>query len=436
MIVEPIGAGGMGEVYRARDERLAREVAIKILPQRLSNNPAALARFQREARAVAAISHHNILAIFDVGETDGVSCIVMELLHGETLRRRLRGGPLAVDLAVDFARHIAAGLAAAHDKGITHRDLKPENVIVTDAGQLKLLDFGLAKVEGQKSDAELETADLADIGPSVPGMVLGTVGYMSPEQVSGGRADHRSDIFAFGVLFYEMLAGVSPFHRASSIETLHAVLKDGTPDIGAIADGVTDGLSRLVRRCLAKDPDQRFQSAREVTAALETAVVVGPLAPRSSASAHPPPDGRSSVPSLAVLPFADMTPDGTHKYFCEGMAEDLISALGKVAGLRVVARSSAFQFTDRGVDLRRVGDVLNVDSILEGSLRSAGTQLRIVVPGRRPRGLSALVGTVRRPDGECLRGAGRDLEAGRRGPPWHTECGSPVRSGATTDRRS
>ena len=201
MIVEPIGAGGMGEVYRARDERLAREVAIKILPQRLSHDPAALARFQREARAVAAISHHNILAIFDVGETDGVSYIVMELLHGETLRRRLRGGPLAVDLAVDFARHIAAGLAAAHDKGITHRDLKPENVIVTDAGQLKLLDFGLAKVEGQKSDAELETADLADIGPSVPGMVLGTVGYMSPEQVSGGRADHRSDIFAFGVLF-------------------------------------------------------------------------------------------------------------------------------------------------------------------------------------------------------------------------------------------
>ncbi|HEV8253913.1 MAG TPA: protein kinase [Vicinamibacteria bacterium] len=266
-ILAPLGAGGMGEVYRARDTRLDREVAVKVLPERVSGDHEALARFEREAKAVAALSHPNILAIHDFGTQEGASYAVMELLEGETLRERLAHGALPPRKAVEYAVQIANALAAAHEKGIVHRDLKPENVLVTRDGRIKVLDFGLAT---QRPTA---TAGLTD-SPTVsrftdPGVVLGTVGYMSPEQVRGGRADHRTDIFALGVVLYEMLTGLRPFERETAAETMTAILKEDVPELSATVRQIPVSLDRLLRRCLEKSPEERLQSARDVAIALE-----------------------------------------------------------------------------------------------------------------------------------------------------------------------
>ena len=265
-IAEPIGAGGMGEVYRARDPRLGRDVAIKVLPVAFSADAGRLARFEHEARAAAALNHPNILSVYDIGRLDQSPYIVSELLEGETLRERI-GVPadtLPVRKAVDYAIQLARGLAAAHDKGIVHRDLKPENVFITTDGRVKILDFGLAKLTEAEPAA---TADLATQSKTDPGVVLGTVGYMSPEQVRGASADHRSDIFAFGVVLYEMLCGRRAFRRDSSVETMTAILKEDPPDIAE--RGIPPGLTRLVDRCLEKAPAARFQSTHDLAFALE-----------------------------------------------------------------------------------------------------------------------------------------------------------------------
>jgi Tol biopolymer transport system component len=261
-IVEAIGTGGMGEVYRARDARLEREVAIKVLPARLSDDPGALARFEREAKAVAALSHPGILAIFDFGTADGVAYAVTELLDGETLRDRLAHGPLAVRKAVEYAIQIAEGLGAAHEKGIVHRDLKPENLFLTNDGRVKILDFGLARqtIVAQPEDTSSPTLSRH----TEPGTVLGTVGYMSPEQVRGLPADQRSDVFSFGAVLYEMLSGRRAFKGDSSAETMHAILKDDPPDLLDTNRNLPPGLERIVRHCLEKRPEQRFHSAHDV----------------------------------------------------------------------------------------------------------------------------------------------------------------------------
>ena len=265
-IAAPLGAGGMGEVYRARDPRLDRDVAIKILPPALADL-AALARFEREAKAVAALSHPNILAIHDFGTEGTTAYAVMELLEGETLRQRLAVGPLPVRKAIDIALQIAHGLAAAHEKGIVHRDLKPDNVFVTPNGRVKLLDFGLAKVVPPGPQAAETIAATKDA--TTPGMVMGTVGYMSPEQITGSTVDHRTDIFAFGAIVYEILTGRRAFGRESTAETIAAILKEDAPELPA-ASGVPQPLERIVRRCLEKNPAERFHSAHDIGIALES----------------------------------------------------------------------------------------------------------------------------------------------------------------------
>jgi serine/threonine protein kinase len=266
-IVSALGAGGMGEVYRARDPRLRREVAIKVLPASFSSDPQRLHRFEQEAIAAGALNHPNILAVYDIGQQDGSPYIVSELLEGEILRERLRSGPLAVRKAIDYSQQIARGLAAAHDKGIIHRDLKPENIFVTNDGRAKILDFGLAKLT--RSEGTEDGQGLTQTVQSDPGTVLGTVGYMSPEQVRGKPADARSDLFSFGAILYEMLSGKRAFHGESAAETMSAILKEEPPELTETNRNVPPALERIVHHCLEKNPTERFQSARDVAFDLE-----------------------------------------------------------------------------------------------------------------------------------------------------------------------
>jgi eukaryotic-like serine/threonine-protein kinase len=266
-VLDLLGSGGMGEVYRARDPVLKREVAIKVLPSFVSQDPDRLRRFEQEAQAAAALNHPNILAVHRFGTFEGAPYLVSELLVGDTLRQQLERGSLPVRKAIDYGVQIAHGLAAAHDKGIVHRDLKPENLFVTKDGRVKILDFGLAKLTQRQEDAD-------PFGPTgtrgtEPGVVMGTVGYMAPEQVRGKTADHRADIFAFGAILYEMLAGKRAFQRSTSADTMSAILNEDPPEISQIVQTTPPGLRRVVHRCLEKNPDQRFQSASDLAFALE-----------------------------------------------------------------------------------------------------------------------------------------------------------------------
>jgi len=261
-----LGAGGMGEVYRAHDTRLDRYVAIKVLPEYLTSDPERLCRFEQEARATAALNHPNILAVYQMATENGISYLVEELLEGETLRERLRRGPIPLRKAIDYAVQIAHGLAAAHDKGIVHRDLKPENLFLTKDGRVKILDFGLARV-GATREASGDEATVT--AKTEPGKVMGTAGYMSPEQVRGNRVDHRTDIFAFGTTLYEMITGKQPFRKATSAETMSAILNEEPPPLSQISDNTPPGLQRFVHRCLEKNPEQRFHSAHDLAFALE-----------------------------------------------------------------------------------------------------------------------------------------------------------------------
>jgi eukaryotic-like serine/threonine-protein kinase len=265
-IQSPLGAGGMGEVYRAKDTRLGRDVALKILPESFARDSDRLRRFEQEARAVAALNHANILAIHDIGQHDGSPFLVSELLEGESLRALLDQRTLPQRKTVEYGVQIAHGLAAAHEKGVVHRDLKPENIFVTKDGRIKILDFGLAKL-AQKAGAELDEATLTS-SHTAAGMVMGTASYMAPEQVRGEPADPRSDIFAFGAVLYEMLSGVRAFRRDTTAETMTAVLKDDPPELSDPGHLVSPGLERIVRRCLEKSPEQRFQSAQDMSFAL------------------------------------------------------------------------------------------------------------------------------------------------------------------------
>jgi len=301
-IVAPIGAGGMGEVYRARDPRIGRDVAVKVLPSAASGEPERLRRFELEARSAGALNHPNVLAVYDVGSHDGVPYIVSELLAGETLRRRIGGTPLPVRKALDYAVQIAHGLAGAHEKGIVHRDLKPENLFVTRDGRVKILDFGLAKL-GPESPAVLAAEDVGlssaetETG-TLPGALLGTLGYMSPEQVQGLTADARSDIFAFGTVLYEMLTGRRAFRAATAPETLTAILKQDPLEAAGTELAASPGLERVLRHCLEKSPDERFQSARDLAFALEAlSGVSDPAYPRAPVSA---PVGRRRRLAAAV----------------------------------------------------------------------------------------------------------------------------------------
>ncbi len=321
-----LGAGGMGEVYRAKDTRLGRTVAIKVLSESLAEDKAALARFEREAKAVAALSHPNILSIFDFGTIDGTTYAVMELLEGESLRQRLTSGPLPVRKSIEVASKIAEGLAAAHAKGIIHRDLKPDNVFLTDDGRVKILDFGLAKLATASEDRTLAMSrELEDITKT--GTVLGTVGYMSPEQVKGEEADSRSDIFSFGSVLYEMVSGERPFRRDTVVETMSAILREDPKDIEALERAVPPALSRIIRHCLEKNAAERFQSARDLAFDLESLSGAS-----STAQIEPLTGGRTHRKGwrLAAVVGVVALATGGLGWWVHGLARPAVSSLSDV----------------------------------------------------------------------------------------------------------
>jgi serine/threonine protein kinase/tetratricopeptide (TPR) repeat protein len=364
-----LGAGGMGEVYRARDTRLGRDVAAKVLPAEFADDPDRLRRFEQEARAASALNHPNILVVHDLGTHEGAPYLVTELLEGESLRTRLRVGALPVSTAIDFADQMARGLAAAHEKGIVHRDLKPENLFITRDGRLKILDFGLAKLLRSPQQA---AAASTVASATQPGTMMGTAAYMSPEQIRGQEVDHRADIFAFGCVLHEMLSGEQPFAGTTAADTLAAIL---TRDPRPLADRQPDvpaALDVVVLRCLEKRPEDRFDTARDVAFAL--AAAAQPRKQAGTADSRPP---LQELPSIAVLPPVNLSADPEQEYFCDGIAEEIINALAHVEGLRVVARTSSFAFKDRAQDIREIGRSLDVSTVLEGSVRKAGDRLRI-----------------------------------------------------------
>jgi len=359
-IISKLGEGGMGAVYRARDTRLQREVAIKVLPDAVAGEPETLTRFEREAQTASNLNHPNILTIFEVGEAGGTRFIATELVEGETLRARLKRGPLPVDDALEIAGQMASGVAAAHEAGIVHRDLKPDNVMIRPDGLVKVLDFGLAKSVARSpvpSDSETELQTSA-------GTIVGTTAYMSPEQARGLDVDARSDVFSLGAVIYEMLAGQSPFSGQTRTDMLVSILERPHAPVSSRRRETPVQLDGLVNRCLEKDAGRRFGSARELFERL------------SDVKAHPdtPTD---DTPSIAVLPFVNMSADPDNEFFCDGIAEELTTALAKIDRLRVAGRKSAFAFKGKDADEREIGRALNVDSVLEGSVRKAGKRLRI-----------------------------------------------------------
>jgi eukaryotic-like serine/threonine-protein kinase len=370
-VLSSLGAGGMGEVYRARDPRLGRDVAIKVLPASFAADPIRLRRFEQEARAVAALSHVNVLAVFDIG-IGPVPFLVTELLDGDTLRIRLARGPVPPMQCVTAALQLVAGLGAAHARGIVHRDLKPENIFLTRDGGLKILDFGLAKAVGAAATPG-PTADRADGDQSptmmetLPGLVVGTVGYMAPEQVRGEPVDARADLFAVGAILHEMLTGRRTFQGQSAADTMSAVLREQPADL-SLQSGVPSALVRIVNRCLEKATADRFQSARDVAFALDS--VFEARAPGAPAAA-------TDEKSIAVLPFEDLSSDRSQQAFCEGMAAEIINALTVVSGLRVISRTSAVRCREKGLDIGEIGSHLKVQTVLEGTVRKAGERLRV-----------------------------------------------------------
>ena len=336
-----LGAGGMGEVYRARDTRLERDVAIKVLPEPFAADPDRLRRFEHEARAIAALNHPHICQLHDIGP----GYLVLEYIEGEPLH-----GPMAVEQALPLALQMVSALEAAHRRGILHRDLKPANIMVTREGTAKLLDFGLAKLVRVDADAT-RTLD---------GAVLGTAGYMSPEQAQGQPLDARSDVFSFGAVLYEMLSGSRAFSGSSTAVVLSAVLRDDPRPIQA-----PSALERIVRRCLAKQPGQRFQTMGELRAALEQ--------PTTELTSKP----TGHQPSIAVLPFANMSADKENEYFSDGLAEEIINVLAQVPGMKVAGRTSSFFFRGKDLEFGEIGRRLNVEHILEGSVRKAGNRIRV-----------------------------------------------------------
>ncbi len=397
-IIEKIGAGGMGQVFKARDERLDRDVAIKVLREELAVNPDRLRRFEQEARSASALNHPNIITIFDVGKHGDTPYIAMEYVEGQTLRDVLVGGPLPTTKLIELASQIAEGLAKAHAAGITHRDLKPENVMVTTDGYVKILDFGLAKLRpSSESDSEAVTA-------TREGTIMGTVGYMSPEQAKGQSVDHRSDQFSFGAILYEMITGKRAFQRETPVQTLSAIIEQEHDSIAAIQPGTSTHLRAIVDRCLAKNPEARYDSTRDLAKELGTLEDKGrPVEPRRAwprlllvaggitvlillalvlnftglrdglVGTTPAP----RIESLAVLPLENLSGDPEQEYFADGMTEALIAELGQLGTIRVISRTSVMMYKDERKPLPEIARELNVDAVIEGSVLRSGDRVRI-----------------------------------------------------------
>src|SRR3990172_1973986 len=451
-ILAPLGAGGMGEVYRARDTRLLREVAIKVVPPSLADRPGALERFEREAQAVAALSHPHIVVIHDVGHEGSTSYLVMELLEGETLRARLKRGPLPESAAIDLARKVATALAATHSKGVIHRDLKPENLFLT-SDTIKILDFGLSMASIPQATVDTSSSPTATRG-TLPGAVLGTMGYMSPEQLLGRGADARSDIFAFGAVLFEILTARPAFAGESTLERASAILRD-RPDLSH--SGAGPALTAMVYRCLEKDASGRFQTAQDLVKALqdlpsaevasglprrlpesETASAAAPSPPGGPSPPPPPPppsppppprgallvaslaaalvlafalwwwraalsgSAQPAISALAILPLANLTGDPAQDYLVDGIHDALVATLSNIPALRVTSRTSVRSTQLKGLTIPEIASKLGGDAVGEGSVLRQGARGRRVTwgagtcGGPRPRARCARRSTTSR----------------------------------------
>ncbi len=407
-ILAPLGAGGMGEVYRAKDTRLGREVAVKVVSERLTDDPNALAQLEREARAVAALSHPNIVALHDFNRDNGIAFAVMELLEGEPLDRHLATEDLPWRRALEIGAAIADGLASAHAKGFVHRDLKPANIFITRDGLVKILDFGLAHRDPCRSKSQTIAAPGPD--ETEPGAILGTVGYMSPEQVKGDPADHRTDIFSLGCVLYEVLTGRKPFRGDTSAETLAAILRDHPSELAAVGRTFPPRIDALVRRCLEKNPDYRFQSARDLAFAMreilsdsEGLPSSARTTPRRMAVGRGPnlfvacllvviaavfwfdararsllvPGGGARIRSLAVLPLTNLSGNREQEYFADAMTEELTTRLAKLGNWRVTSRTSVMGYRGTQKKMAEIARELGVDAVIEGSVIREGSRVKI-----------------------------------------------------------
>jgi eukaryotic-like serine/threonine-protein kinase len=417
-VLSLLGAGGMGEVYLAEDTLLARKVALKLLPAHCTSDGARIRRFQQEARAASSLNHPNIVIVHQIGEVNGAHFIATEFIEGETLRDRLKRGPLKVSEALDVAAQVVAALAAAHGAGIVHRDIKPENVMVRPDGLAKVLDFGLAKL----TERPAATAEVDSQAPTMaqlstePGMVMGTINYMSPEQARGLKVDHRTDIFSLGAMLYEMVAGRLPFEGKTPSDVLAAILTKEPEPFEERRSEIGPELAQVVMRCLAKEREERFQTTGELVAALRAATQRSEQPPlgearqssHSGATRHPLRALLSSRPvwiasafvvlviaavaywkllpkaaidppirSLAVLPLENLSGDPAQEYFADGMTEALISDLSQVRALRVISRTSVMRYKGSRKSLQEIAGDLDVDAVVEGSVQRDGGRVRI-----------------------------------------------------------
>jgi serine/threonine protein kinase/Flp pilus assembly protein TadD len=351
-ILEKLGEGGMGVVYKAEDTKLKREVAIKFLPRNISTNEEERKRFEIEAQSAASLNHTNIAHIYAIEETGNEKVIVMEYIDGIELKDKIKADSISVNEAVKIAVQIAEGLEAAHKKEIIHRDIKSQNIMINGEGKVKIMDFGLAKMKGE---AQLTKA----------GSTVGTAAYMSPEQAKGDNIDDRTDLWSVGVVLYEMLTGQMPFKGEYDQAVIYSVLNETPESVNTLKTDMPAGLSNIINRLLQKNPDNRYSSAREVLNDLKSINI--------SVDSHV----QEQSSSIAVLAFKDMSPQKDQDYLCEGLAEELINALTKIKSLRVTARTSAFAFKEKQLDIREIGSKLNVETILEGSVQKSANRLRI-----------------------------------------------------------
>ncbi len=373
LVLDEIGRGGMGVVYLAEDTRLNRRVALKLLRPDIAESADRRARFQQEARAAAALNHPNIVHLYSVEQFDGLLFITMELVQGRSLHKLLdAGNPLPLPRTLAFAAQMTEGLACAHAAGILHRDLKPGNVMITDDDRVKILDFGLAKLLTPASVSGPEAATMAGVDSS-SGMTFGTAGYMSPEQALGKTLDPRTDLFALGVVLFEMATGTAPFAGDTLAAVFDRLLNERPPSPQTLNPALPASLAAIIDKSLEKDPDRRYGSAIEL---LQDLKQIDPSSTGRPAQSPVPAEARMPS-SIVVLPFVDMSPQKDQEYFCHGVAEEIISTLTTVPGLRVISRTSAFALQGSNLEITEIGRRLKVGTALEGSVRKAGDQLRV-----------------------------------------------------------
>jgi serine/threonine protein kinase/Tfp pilus assembly protein PilF len=355
-IIEEIGRGGMGRVYKAIDNELKRIVALKMIKPEISSQPGIVERFKKEIKLASQITHKNVCRIHDLGEAQGIKFISMQYIKGQDLKGFIKqSGRLTTEKTIDLTGQICAALQAAHGEGVIHRDLKPRNIMLDKEGSAYVMDFGIAK----SFEAEELTKE---------GTVVGTPHYMSPEQAEGRKVDHRSDIYSLGAIMYEMLTGKPPFTADSDIGIVHKHITETPKPPSKLNPQIPEALENIILKCLEKKPEERYQNADEIIKAINKVKpeIISPIKP-----------AMIQKKSIAVLPFADMSPQKDQEYFCDGISEELINALNKVEGLQVASRTSAFQFKGKGYNIREIGEELKVQTVLEGSVRKAGNKLRI-----------------------------------------------------------